>query len=273
MPATALAFALAAAVFHALWNLLLARAPDIQSATAVALVTAEVVFLPVALLVWRVDSGVWPWLVASSLLQLVYFALLSAAYARAPLSVVYPIARGGAPVLVLLVSVVLFGHSTTAGQVAGIATVVVGILLVRGVHAASASGVAFGLAIAACIACYTLVDSHGITYAAPVPYLELSMALPTVVFAAAVVRSRGAGAVRAAVGPASVTAGVSTFVAYAFVLAALELASAASVAAVRETSVVIATAFAAVVLHERVGAARLAGAVLVVVGVALLALS
>jgi drug/metabolite transporter (DMT)-like permease len=273
MPATALAFALAAAVFHALWNLLLARAPDIQAATAVALVTAEVVFLPVALVVWRVDAGVWPWLVASSLLQLVYFALLSSAYTRAPLSVVYPIARGGAPVLVLLVSVVAFGHSTSAAQVVGVVTVVLGVVLVRGVHAASAAGVAFGLAIAACIACYTLVDSHGITYAAPVPYLELSMALPTVVFAAAVVRSRGAGAVRAAVGPASVTAGVSTFVAYAFVLAALELASAASVAAVRETSVVIATAFAAVVLHERVGAARLAGAVLVVVGVALLALA
>jgi uncharacterized membrane protein len=70
-----------------------------------------------------------------------------------------------------------------------------------------------------------------------------------------------------------VTAGISTFVAYAFVLAALELAPAASVAAVRETSVVIATALAAVVLRERVGPARLAGAVLVVVGVALLALA
>ena len=273
MPATALAFALAAAVFHALWNLLLARAPDIQAATAVALVTAEVVFAPVAVLVWRVEPGVWPWLVASGLLELVYFGLLTAAYARAPLSVVYPIARGGAPVFVLLVSVVVLGHSTSAGQVAGVLTVVLGVLLVRGLHEASAVGVAFGVTIAACIAGYTLVDSHGIRYAAPVPYLVLSMAVPTVVFAAAVVRLRGGAAVRAAVGPASVTAGVSTFVAYAFVLAALELASAASVAAVRETSVVIATALAATVLREKVPPARLAGAVLVVVGVALLALS
>jgi uncharacterized membrane protein len=43
------------------------------------------------------------------------------------------------------------------------------------------------------------------------------------------------------------------------------------VAAVRETSVVIAAALAAPLLRERVGVARLAGAVLVVVGVALLA--
>ena len=273
MPTTALAFALAAAVFHALWNLLLARAPDVQAATAVALITAEVVFAPVAVIVWRVDSGVWPWLVASSLLQLLYFGLLSVAYTRAPLSVVYPIARGGAPVIVLLVSVAVFGHATSAGQVAGVVTIVIGILLVRGLTTSSTAGVVFGLAIAACIASYTLVDSHGITYAAPIPYLELSMVVPTVVFAGTVIHRRGGAAVRAAVGAGSVTAGLATFVAYAFVLAALELASAASVAAVRETSVVIATAFAAAVLHERVGVARLAGAVLVVAGVALLALT
>ena len=67
-------------------------------------------------------------------------------------------------------------------------------------------------------------------------------------------------------------AGLASFAAYALVLAALERASAASVAAVRETSVVMATAFAAVVLHERVSRSRIAGSVLVVVGIALLAL-
>jgi drug/metabolite transporter (DMT)-like permease len=66
-------------------------------------------------------------------------------------------------------------------------------------------------------------------------------------------------------------AGIATFVAYALVLAALARASAASVAAVRETSVVVATALAAVVLKEKVSAWRFAGAVLVVCGVALLA--
>ncbi|MGH3029720.1 MAG: EamA family transporter [Gaiellaceae bacterium] len=71
-------------------------------------------------------------------------------------------------------------------------------------------------------------------------------------------------------GPA-VVAGLATFVAYALVLAALDLAAAAPVAAVRETSVVIATAGAAFVLRERVGPGRLAGAILVAGGVALLA--
>jgi uncharacterized membrane protein len=70
-----------------------------------------------------------------------------------------------------------------------------------------------------------------------------------------------------------VALGIAAGTAYLFVLLALRLASAPAVAAVRETSVVIATAAAALVLRERVGASRLAGAALVAAGVALLALS
>ena len=271
MPASALAFALAAAVFHALWNLLLARARDIESATVIALITAEVVFAPVALAVWRVDSAVWPWIVGSGLFEIAYFALLATAYRRAPLSVVYPVARGGAPVLVLGVSVVALGHATSWRQAGAVAVVVLGILLVRGLRQADPAGLAFGLAIASCIAGYTLVDKRGIQHAGPIPYLELSMLGPTVIYAAAVLRVRGRVAVRSAVGAPAIVAGIATFVAYAFVLAALQRASAASVAAVRETSVVVAAALAAVVLKEKVGPVRIAGAVLVVCGVALLA--
>ena len=270
MPATALAFALAAAGFHALWNLLLARAPDVDSAAAVALLTAEIVFLPVAAVVWSADSGVWPWLVGSGLFELAYFGLLASAYRRAPLSVVYPVARGGAPVIVLAVSVLALGHGTSASQIGGVALVVAGVLLVRGLARADASGLAFGVAIACCIAGYTLIDKNGITHANPITYLELSMAVPTVVYAGAVARSKGVGAIRAAIGPPAVVAGIATFVAYAFVLAALERASAASVAAVRETSVVIAAALAAVVLKEQVTRWRFLGACVVVAGIALL---
>jgi drug/metabolite transporter (DMT)-like permease len=270
MPATALAFALSAAVFHALWNLLLARAPDVEAAAAVALLTAEVVFAPAAAVVWHADRGVWPWLVGSGLFELAYFALLAAAYRRAPLSVVYPIARGGAPVLVLVVSVTLLGAGASARQVLAVVLIVAGILLVRGLGHADAAGAAYGIAIACCIAGYTIIDKHGIEHANPVTYLELSMLAPTAAYAGAVARLKGVGAIRAAVGPPAVTAGIATFVAYAFVLAALERASAASVAAVRETSVVFAAALAAVVLKERVTPWRFLGACVVVAGIALL---
>jgi drug/metabolite transporter (DMT)-like permease len=272
MPVTALALALIAAFVHALWNILLARARDIESSTAVALITAELVFAPVVVFTWDAHRAVWPFLIASGLLQLTYFALLATAYRLVPLSVVYPIARGGAPVLVLLIGAVVLGRTTSWTQAAAVVLVVAGILLVRGLRQADPRGVAFGLAIASCIAVYTLVDKEGVRHAEPITYLELSMLGPAVVYGGAVIRIKGVEAVRRAIGPASILAGICTFVAYALVLAALQRASAASVAAVRETSVVIAALLAGVVLKETVSAPRLAGAVLVAGGVALLAL-
>src|SRR4051812_22788436 len=246
MSTTALVLALAAAFVHALWNILLARAPDVESATAVALLTAEIVFLPVALVTWDVQASAWPYIVAGGFLQITYFALLATAYRLVPLSVVYPIARGGAPVLVLLIGAVVLGRTTSWTQVVAVVLVVAGILLVRGFRGADPRGVAFGVAIASCIAVYTLVDKSGVAHAEPITYLELSMLGPGVVYAGAVMRIKGVDAVRRAIGPASILAGICTFGAYALVLAALQRASATSVAAVRETSVVIAALLAAV---------------------------
>jgi drug/metabolite transporter (DMT)-like permease len=273
MPATALALALGAAFLHAFWNLLVARAQDIEATTAIALVVGIVAFAPVAALAWEAESQVWPFLAVTSLLQLAYFVLLTAAYRRADLSFVYPIARGSAPVIVLVAALVILGESASASQVIGVLTVAGGVLLVRGIGGrASAYDLALALAVGTSIAAYTLVDSRGIEYASPIVYQELSMIPAALGFLLLTLRRRGGSAVRAAVGPASVVAGLATFGAYILVLAALSRAPAAPVAAVRETSVVIATALAIPLLHERVSPARLAGAVVVVLGVLLLAI-
>ena len=274
MPATAFGLALTAAFVHAFWNVLLARARDPEAAAAVALLVAVLAFAPVAALTWDVRAGVWPFLLATGAFELLYFALLAAAYRRAELSVVYPLARGAAPVLVLIIGVVALGKSSSWGQATGVAFVGAGILLVRGFRCgADAGGVSFGFAIAGCIAAYTLIDKHGIMHAGPIPYLELSMLLPALAYAGGIAKLKGRAALRAELGPATIAAGIATFGAYALVLAALARASAASVAAVRETSVVIAALLAGAVLRERVGPGRLAGAALVAGGVALLSLS
>jgi drug/metabolite transporter (DMT)-like permease len=273
MQPLALLLALTAAFLHAFWNLLLARARDPESATVIALVAAVVAFAPVTAVTWQLDNRVWPFIAVTSVLQLTYFALLAAAYRTAELSFVYPLARGLAPVLVLLVGAAALGHATSGGQIAGVILIASGVLLVRGFRRPTrSSGLVFALGIAACIASYTLLDKHGIRYAAPITYLELSMIPATIGYAAAVLAVKGRARVRMELRPASVAAGLASFAAYALVLAALERASAASVAAVRETSVVIATALAAPLLRERVGRTRLAGAALVACGIALLAL-
>jgi drug/metabolite transporter (DMT)-like permease len=223
---------------------------------------------------WDVDSAVWPFVLGSGAFELAYFALLAAAYRRAPLSVVYPLARGAAPVLVLVIGVAALGKGSSWGQAGGVCLVGAGVLLVRGRgRVADARSLGFGLAIACCIAAYTLIDKHGVRHAGPIPYLELSMLGPSLPYAAGIARIKGRAAVGVAITPATVIAGLATFGAYALVLAALQRASAASVAAVRETSVVLTAVLAGAVLRERVGLGRSIGAALVAGGVALLSLA
>jgi len=273
VPPSALALALGAAFVHALWNLLLARAKDPEAATAVALVVGVTVFALPAFALWDVDRRVWPFAAGSAALELVYFALLAAAYRHTELSVVYPLARGSAPVLVLAVGVAALGVSTSWQQAAGVGLVAAGIVFVSGFgRGASPGGVAFGLTIGCCIACYTLVDKHGIAYAAPLSYIELTMVPPAIAYAAAIGAAKGLPALRAEARPATLVAGLATFSAYLLVLAALKLAPAASVAAVRETSVIIAAALAGIFLKERVGWVRMAGAVAVAAGIGLISL-
>jgi drug/metabolite transporter (DMT)-like permease len=272
MPLSAFALALAAAVLHAGWNALVARAGDVRAATAVVLGLSVVLFAPVAAATWRVEQAAIPWIVASSALELVYFVLLASAYQRFDLSLVYPTARGAAPVLVLI-GASAAGAALGAWQAVGVVAVGVGIVLVRGAaRAADSRGVALALLIGATIAGYTLVDKRGIEHAAPIPYLELVLA-PVAIAALGWQFATGrADALRAEVAWTSVAASVCSFAAYAFVLAALARASAPAVAAVRETSILFAVALGALALREPVGRTRAVGAAVVVLGVALVAL-
>jgi drug/metabolite transporter (DMT)-like permease len=268
MPLDALAFALGAAALHAFWNVVLARERDVEAATALAVVSVLVVLVLPAALTWRVEADAIPFIVASGVLELVYFAMLAAAYRRYELSLVYPVARGLAPVLALVIVIAAGGALPAALGVVGVLAVSAGVLLVRGPRG-NLHGLAVGAAIAAIIGGYTVVDRYGIQHAAAGPYLLLIMIGPAIVYPLAIGKRR----LRAAAGwqPFAIGAGLS--VAYLLVLLALRVASAPAVSAVRETSVVMATALAAVFLHERVSRGRLAGSVLVAAGVALLALS
>lgn len=265
MTGSALALALGAAVLHASWNLLLAHARDVQAATAVVLGVSLLAYGPAAIATWDVQLEVWPYAVGSAAFELAYVALLAHAYQTAELSLVYPIARGVAPVIVLAA-----GATVTLSEGLGVVLVAAGVLLVRGLRRPDRRGLLLGLAIAACIAGYTSLDDRGIEHADPFGYLLLVLGPPSILYLAWMWRRRGGGALRAELGPATVAAGVASVAAYALVLLALDRADAAPVAAVRETSVVIAVALAAVFLGERVGPARVAGAAVVVGGVALL---
>jgi drug/metabolite transporter (DMT)-like permease len=274
---TAFLLAFTAAWLHAGGNVFLGRRREPEAAVALMLLVGVVAFAPVTALTWRVDAQAVPYIVASAFLELAYFAFLAAAYRAADVGLVYPIARGSAPVLALAGAVLIMGRSTSVGQVAGVAAVGAGILLVRGVGVDDASadrrGVLLALATGVFIAGYTLVDKEGLRHAAAIPYLELVLVGPALVYGAAVLRRRGREALVGEATPRLAAVALLLFVTYVLVLLALREAPAASVSAVRETSVVIATVLAALAARQPLRPTRLAGATLVAGGVALVALA
>ena len=275
MDAGALALALGAAVLHAGWNVLLAGSRDTQSSTAGLLVWGTVLLAAPALVTGGISSDAVPFIAASAALELVYFVLLARAYEGGELSVVYPVARGSAPVVVLVFGAIALKESVPAGAVVGVLLIAAGVLLVGLVDLRTRGGtqidsprrdLLFGLAIGVVIAAYTLVDSEAVEHADPIAYLALVVA-PCALVYPLVTRTRPDLSARTALTAAA------TFGAFLMVLAAFRLAPAAPVAAVRETSVVIAAILAAIVLHEQVGPRRIAGAVLVVAGVTAIVLA
>ena len=182
----ALVLVLGSAAVHALWNALLADAEDTHATTAVMLVSGVVLFAPVAALTWDVDGAALPYVLASGTLELVYFGLLATAYSRAELTFVYPVARGSAPVIVLVVSVAALGAAVSGLQAAGVLVVAAGVLLVRGLGRGRGADLALALAVGACIAGYTLVDDHGLAHAAPIGYLTLVLVVAAIPYAAIV---------------------------------------------------------------------------------------
>jgi drug/metabolite transporter (DMT)-like permease len=282
VPLSAVALALGAAFLHAGWNVLLAGSRDTRASTAGLLIWGVALLCVPAIVTGGVSSEAIPYIAASAVFELCYFVLLARAYDSGEVSVVYPVARGSAPVVVLVFSAIALKEGVPAGAVAGIVLVALGVLSVAARASRRGPGafrsevgtesappmrdVWFGLAIGLTIAAYTLVDSEGVERADPIAYLALVVA-PSA-FAYPLVTK-----VRPDVGPRTAVTAAATFGAFLMVLAAFRLAPPAPVAAVRESSVVIAAILAAVVLHEQVDRWRLAGAVAVAAGVAAIALS
>jgi drug/metabolite transporter (DMT)-like permease len=279
----AFALALGAAVLHAGWNVLLAGSRDSVAAIGALLAFGALLLGPAALATGAGVSGeALPFVAASASLELAYFVLLARAYRDGELAVVYPVARGSAPVVVLVVGVVGLGNGVSLIAALGVGLVAAGILLLAlradcrvtdligtQVDTRRTRDVLFGLAIGLAIAGYTLVDSEGLDHADPLAYLFLIAAVCAAAYCSGLLATGQGGPLKAALNPRTALTAVAVFGAYAMVLGALELAPAASVAAVRESSVVIAALLAWLFLGEP---RRLGVAAVVATGMAAIAL-
>jgi drug/metabolite transporter (DMT)-like permease len=297
MPTLAIALVLVAAVLHAGWNVLLKTSGD-PLRTAVRLqAIGTAVLVPVAVVAWIAHGRppLEPAGVAlafgSGILEAVYFLFLSAAYSRGDLSLVYPIARGTAPLVAIGIGVVLLRETLGLGASIGVGCLVAGILLVaRPWRALQVAGrrhrgaIGFALATGASIAAYSAVDRIGVRILEPWIYGAFLAIFATAILATVVFLGRRTGVLATPLAPAHPTpawrdglAGVVSLTAYLLVLFAYSLAPLAAVAPLRESGIVIAAAWGAIRLGESTGrreaAARIGAAALVVLGAVLLASS
>jgi drug/metabolite transporter (DMT)-like permease len=277
----ALILVLTAAVAHAGWNLCAKRVPDggvvfvwlYGSVTAALCVPLAVVTV---LMFHQTPSGTW--LVAmgiSGVLHVTYFVLLQRGYAVGDLSVVYPLARGSGPLLAVLAAVAFLGERPGVLALAGAGAVVGGILVIGGIGRGKRSaGVLYAAATGVLIAGYTLWDAHAVTtLAVPPAVLMAGSALCEFGLLSPVLlrRREQAATLWRAHWRLVVAIAILSPLAYLLVLFALRLAPVSLVAPARELSIVFGSLAAWLVLGEPDPRRRLTGAVVVLAGVAAIA--
>ena len=284
-----------AAVLHVSWNVLLKTAGDPLLAAAVGLATAAAVLCPVALVAWfAIGQPVVPpetlvLSVVSGALEAIYFAFLAAAYRRGDLSLVYPLARGSAPLLAVAIGVVVLGERLGVVGFLGVAALIAGILALQqpwrylrasGREHGGAAG--FALLTGITIAAYSAVDRVGVRGTEPWIYAALIWASCTVFLwgyvwvyrrrrqAEPLADSAPFSRSRAGIG------GLITLAAYLLILVAFTVAPLTAVAPLRESAIVLASGWGSFRLREASdrteGLRRIGSAVLVLIGALLLAI-
>jgi len=276
---TVFAAVLAAAAMHAGWNAMLKI--KLEPFLAITLVTigGSVIGWPMVLAFgWpRVESV--PWLLTSVTLHLVYCLALTEAYARADMGQVYPIARGSAPLLTTVGSLLWLHEPLGLRGIVGVVLLAtgIGLMALRGGRVARLDPVALGYALltAVTIAAYTLVDGTGARRAGdPHAYSAALFAIEGITMGLFALWRRGAAELAGARHFAlpGLAGGAMSIASYWIAIWAMTVAPIALVAALRETSVLFATLIAIVLLKEPLSAHRLAAVALTLLGLVLIRL-
>jgi phosphonate utilization associated putative membrane protein len=271
-----------AALLHASWNALIKSGGDKALDTALLQMAGGCLALPFALWFGLPAASGWPFIAASLFIHIGYYIALVGAYRHGELGLTYPIMRGFAPLLVALASSAFIGEVPSATAWLGIVGITVGVALVGLAHPGEAlhhrKALAFAFANAAIIALYTVVDGRGVRTVGggdggALRYVLWLFALDGVIYPAIIWLRRSAGERQAMVAyarwrwPYATLGACASIGAYAIALWAMTRAPVASVAALRETSVLFAALIGTVVLKERFGLQRAAGTGVILAGV------
>ncbi len=287
MPLGALILVLIAALLHAVWNLL---AKDTRDSSAFMWwgVTVGAIWFGVWVLFQeglRLPREIWLAFALSLVMEVAYLWLITRGYASGDLSQVYPIARGAPPLLIALWSAVLLGERLPLLGYVGILLLVLGVYLAslpslrelwKPLSALTHRPAQWALLAAICVSVYSVIDKVNIAFTTPLIYnawVYAGISLGYAPFAwsrtnrASTLREWQTNWRRIVIGS------VATIGSYVLALTGMSMTAASYVGAVRATSVVIGALFGWLLLKENFGAVRVFAAVMMVIGLLLVAVA
>lgn len=263
---------LGAAALHATWNAWVRGGSNPLLHTAALVIWTGIIAVPVAIVLPLPDPASWPLLGLSIAIHVIYYFTLARAYTHGALSVVYPIMRGGAPVLVSLGTWAFIGESLSPAGWFGVLLVSLGVLAIAFKAKLEKARAAIGWAVACSvtIATYSIVDGQGARLSQnPLSFTAWLFILESIVFTSLLsLVGQGkplASYMRNRIG-ATAMGGLLSAAGYAIVLWAMTEAPMALVSATRETSVLFAALLGVWLLKERLTARQWAGACVIVLG-------
>ncbi len=270
---------LAAALMHAGWNAIVKVGLDRFSAIVLMSIAQGVIGILLIPVFPLPAPAAWPWLAAGILLHMGYKLFLIQAYAHGELSQVYPVARGTAPLIVLMVGALFLGEALGVAQTLAVLAIALGIMVMafrrQRLDRMAPKALAFALGTACFTAGYTLVDGVGAREAGTASgytmWLFAGDALGLTLYALV---TRGPAAIRQ-LAPAwrgGTIAGGLSLGAYWIVIWGFTVAPLALVAALRETSVLFAMLIGVFLLGEKAGPWRWVSGALILAGVVLMRL-
>ena len=281
MPILAIALLLASAAIHALWNLLLKQSRDKYLAMGWQVILSAIVAIPPLFFTGLPPRSIWIILFLSVILEAIYFVLLTFAYSHHDFSMVYPVARGAAPALVVLWSAIFLREIPSAGGLLGIAMIICGLVILGATSLSRPQdgkqqfrGIAAALSISLVISLYTVLDGFAVKHSPALAYgLGLFLLVPLITtpfIAGHYGRETFLEAGRSQ--PFRLfLIGFLAVIGYLFALFAYSLAPVNYSEAIREVSLVIGTFAGWRYLGEKLGKVRVLGAVVIFAGILLIA--
>lgn len=281
MPVGAIGLLLISAALHTTWNLLVKQAGEKYMATWWAMLIGSALFLPVLLVTGLPARATWLLLLISAFAEASYFVVLSYAYDDADFSLVYPLARGSAPALIAVWSVIFLHEHLTWYGVAGLAIIIAGLMIVGGSgwlqHDGKPAwrGILPALLLAVIISIYSVIDGAAVKITSPFAYAALIYFVSSLYMTPFIMKKHGWHALKgefAAHGWQLLGIGALVVTAYFLALLAYRMAHVSYAGAIREVGVVMGAFAGWQFLGEDFGKPRVVGAVVIFAGILLIAL-